>query len=140
MSVKKQRLGNAPEVRANFITPYAILEVGADPGDIIVVEPTNPRVPVLVISENPQWGTLIGFDRDYLPLILDHIENFSLVSLAPQDPHMTPAQMRRWIAAIALKSPSPSTEPIEAGSDAGALFELLCQISERRQREGGHHA
>ena len=126
MSVKKQRLGNALEVRASFITPYAILEIGADPGDLIILEPATPRVPVLKVS-NPD-GPIIGFDRRYLPLILDHIENFSLVSLAPQDPHMTPDQMRRWIAAIALKSPSPSTEPIEADSDAGALFELLCRV------------
>ena len=91
-------------MRANFITPYVILEIGADPGDLIILEPTHPRVPILVIS-NPT-GPIIGFDRRWLPLILDHIENFSLVSLVAEDPHMTPSQIRRWITAIALKSPS----------------------------------
>ncbi len=74
-------------MKAVYETPYAIPELGAEPGDIIVVEPAHPHTPLSVVRQ---------FDRNRLPVILDHIDSLTPLSSSVAAP--PPANVvRRWL-------------------------------------------
>lgn len=76
-------------MRAVYETDHAIPELGAEPGDLIVVEPGHPEAPLLVVRE---------FDRNRLPIILEHLDRLSPVSFEGLDVQ-GPADERRWLSA-----------------------------------------
>lgn len=73
--------------RAVYETDYSIPELGAEPGDLIVVEPGHPEVPMLVVRE---------FDRNRLPLILEHLDRLVPVSFEGIEPSSS-SDARRWL-------------------------------------------
>lgn len=83
-------------MKAVYEVPYAIPELGAEAGDLLVVRPADPDAPLLVVKE---------FDRNRLPLILGHVDHCRLVSFegAPSPPPSS----RRWLRShLALSRPS----------------------------------
>lgn len=58
-------------MKAIYEVPYAIPELGAQRGDVIVVEPAHPEAPLVVVR---------GFDRNRLPMVLDHLDRLTLLS------------------------------------------------------------
>lgn len=64
-------------MKAVYEATYAIEELGVEPGDRIVVRPSHPIAPLLVIKRH---------DRNVLPAILDHLDHLLPVSFQDQDP------------------------------------------------------
>lgn len=74
-------------MKAIYEAPYAIPELGVARGDVVVVQPAHEMDPLLVVKR---------FDRNRLPLILDHLHRLTPVSV-PDDAPSEPSEMRRWI-------------------------------------------
>ncbi len=74
-------------MKAVYEATYAIEELGVERGDLVVVEPGHPESPLLIVKR---------FDRNRLPLILDHLHRLSPVSFDGGAPPPVP-QQRRWL-------------------------------------------
>lgn len=59
---------------AVYRSGHRIPELGAEPGDLIVVDTADPDAPLSVVRE---------FGRVRLPLILGHIDRLTLLELSP---------------------------------------------------------
>ena len=83
-------------MKAVYEVPYAIPELGVEPGDLLVVRPADPEAPLLVVKE---------LHRDLLPLILDHVDRLRLVSF--EGASSPPPSSRHWLRShLALNRPS----------------------------------
>jgi hypothetical protein len=80
-------------MKAVYEAPYAIPELGVERGDVILVEPAHPRSPLLVVRR---------FDRNRLPLILDHLDRLSPVSFDGAAP-LPVSQVRSLLRGHALR-------------------------------------
>lgn len=74
-------------MKAVYEAPYAIPELGVSRGDVIVVQPAHEFDPLLVVKR---------FDRNRLPVILDHLHRLTPVSV-PDDAPARPSEFRRWL-------------------------------------------
>lgn len=88
-------------MKAIYEVPFAIPELRAERGDIIVVEPAHPVSPLLVVKR---------FDRNRLPLILDHLDRLSPVSFDGAVPPPV-AQARQMLRAHARRPLRPVLMP-----------------------------
>ena len=84
-------------MKAVYEVPYAIPELGAERGDIILVEPAHPTTPLLVVKR---------FDRNRLPLILDHLDRLSPVSFGGAAP--PPVVQARQMLRAHARRPRPA--------------------------------
>lgn len=65
-------------MEAVYEVTYEIPELGAKRGDLLVVRPADPHAPLLVVRE---------FDRNRLPIILDHLHQLPQIHQDPTPPH-----------------------------------------------------
>ena len=76
--------------KATYETAVAIPEIGAVPGDVILIEPDHPEAPLLAIRE---------FHLDRLPVTLTYLDRMALVGLDNTPGSGTPSSVRRWLSA-----------------------------------------
>lgn len=75
-------------MKAVYEATYEIPELGAKRGDLIVVRPADPHAPLLVVRE---------FDRNRLPIILDHLHRLPPVRQGDPAPPPSLLDVRRQL-------------------------------------------
>jgi hypothetical protein len=83
-------------MKAVYEAPYAIPELGVEPGDLITVRPAHPDNPLLVTRRH---------ERGRLPLLLDHLEHLTPLEFsASSSPSVASEELRQLLL---RRSPPP---------------------------------
>ena len=97
--------------RTVYRADRAMPDIGAEPGDLLVVRASDPHFPLLVVRE---FGHT-AFARFLGSGMLDGLEP-------------TAVDMEQPVARGRLHRPSPVATPIRASTDQCAIFELLASV------------